>query len=228
MIRSTRTGYFVMRWVTNRKHSGIPNLRTRGSWPIFCYEKKAFVSQHLHHRCHSPFNSKLCQTIFLLLVASFFEEHHHCCLWKRPVSQALFRLPAQICFFGISRMILESLDSKNTHEMRFLIIGSKPHLEVVWNATPIGFLRMCLSPDAQIGFLFCVTHNATQNDDVKSRVMEVQFVPASSVAEFVWCEEFCTVTWQHDCLEDAAGMYLLHISFLFCHDHTCVSVDFSP
>lgn len=43
MIRSTRIGYFVMRWVTNRKHSGIPNLRTRGSWPIFCYEKKGFV-----------------------------------------------------------------------------------------------------------------------------------------------------------------------------------------
>lgn len=36
MIRSTRMGYFVMRWVTNRRHSGIPNLRTRGSWPNLC------------------------------------------------------------------------------------------------------------------------------------------------------------------------------------------------
>lgn len=36
MILSTRMGYFVMRWVTKRKHSGIPNLRTSGSWPIFC------------------------------------------------------------------------------------------------------------------------------------------------------------------------------------------------
>lgn len=55
MSRSTRVGYFVMRWVTNRKHSGIPNLRTMASWPIFCYKKKGFVFQDLHHSCHSLF-----------------------------------------------------------------------------------------------------------------------------------------------------------------------------
>lgn len=47
MIRSTRMGYFVMRWVTNMKHSGIPNLRTRGSWPIFW--KKGFVFQKVQN-----------------------------------------------------------------------------------------------------------------------------------------------------------------------------------
>lgn len=36
MRRSTKMGYFVMRWVTSMKHSGIPSLRTRGSWRIFC------------------------------------------------------------------------------------------------------------------------------------------------------------------------------------------------
>lgn len=45
MIRSTRMGYFVMRWVTNIKHSGIPNLRTRASWPIFCYKREVLFSK---------------------------------------------------------------------------------------------------------------------------------------------------------------------------------------
>lgn len=45
MSRSTRMGYFVMRWVTNIKHSGIPNLRTRASWPIFCYKREVLFSK---------------------------------------------------------------------------------------------------------------------------------------------------------------------------------------
>lgn len=36
------------------------------------------------------------------------------------------------------------------HKMRLLKIGSKPHLEKVWNAIPIIFLQVCLSPDAVV------------------------------------------------------------------------------
>lgn len=48
-----------------------------------------------------------------------------------------FRLPAHIHFFGhiqiVFALILEGLDSIKPHEVWFLQIRSKPHLEVVWN-----------------------------------------------------------------------------------------------
>lgn len=59
MILSTRMGYFVMRWVTKRKHSGIPNLRTSGSWPIFCHAKSSWF--RFFYFCQSP----LC-TIYMI------------------------------------------------------------------------------------------------------------------------------------------------------------------
>ncbi len=80
-------------------------------------------------------------------------------------------------FFGISRLYPDWFwkfwTAKKTHEMCFLQIRSKPHLEVVWNAIPIWFLHMCLSPDAldtQIWFqsVFCITLDTQRQHKIQS------------------------------------------------------------
>ena len=68
----------------------------------------------------------------------------------------------------VSGLIWDRLDRQNTYS--FLQIRSKPHVEVVWNVIPIGFLQIRLSLDAlaaRIRFqsVFCVTRNMTHNND---------------------------------------------------------------
>lgn len=87
---------------------------------------------------------------------------------------------------------------------------------MIWNATPIGLLKMHLSPDAllaQISFqsVFCVTHK------VKSRVTEVHqsdwgspCIHGSIFVEFFWCYGGVL----HDCLE--GKMTELHFLMLPC------------
>ena len=98
--------------------------------------------------------------------------------WRYAVGllyQAVFRLQAQIHFLALpDRIQIDILKSgwqTNAWNPIFCNILSKTHLEVVCDSNQIS---MCLSPgalDAQIGSqsIFCVTHHATHNDDVKSR-----------------------------------------------------------
>lgn len=64
--------------------------------------------------------------------------------------------------FGLSRLVL-CLNSKKTHEIIFLQIVYKLHLEVVWNGIPIRF---------QIISSGLLRHNTAHNGDIKSKASE--------------------------------------------------------
>lgn len=80
---------------------------------------------------------------------TFVDEYFKC---PALGNTALFRLPAQISFLVYTDCIQIDFRKyrQQKHKMRPLKIGSKPHLEKVWNAIPIIFLQVCLSPDAVV------------------------------------------------------------------------------
>lgn len=94
--------------------------------------------------------------------------------------RVLFRLPAYsyYCIYWhihwqiVSWLIWKSGQQKKTKKkntwnakLQNLQIGFKPHLEVVSNVVPIGFLQMRLSLDAHSD---CVTRNATHIHQIQS------------------------------------------------------------
>ena len=125
-------------------------------------------------------------------------------------AKALVRLPAQFQF--LAYLDFNQIDFVCTAKKKkpwnpiFCQIKYKPHLEVVWNAIPIGFLHMHLSSDsldAQIGFqsIFCVTPSVTHDDNIKSRVTgELEFMLLWTECQrtyAVWERYGGVLTWQH-------------------------------
>lgn len=127
--------------------------------------------------------------VFFFLESSYLTVYDQYFVYTATWDFGLVRTPSPNPFFGISRLILESLESKLTRQNAIL--------EVVWSAVSVVFLQVHLSSDTVVtllGFL-----------DVKSRVMKVLSCIKTSLFRCWVCqqtEESCTTTWQRNCLDD--------------------------